>query len=468
MATLSVRLQVVAAAMFAGLLGLLARAAEVQLVQGAQWAAEARAQRTERVALPAHRGALLDRQGTPLALTEETYHVGIAPNELRDPERDTRLLAAQLHLPLATLRDALRERYAYFAGPYSAIDVQPLRDLRGAHLEPVLNRFYPRPDLAASVIGRVAADGQGASGLELALDSVLAGRPGAAVVLKDREGREYVSPARVLAQPVGGADVVLTLDAELQDIAQRALDGALAQTGAEGGNVVMLDPETGEVLAAASARNDDAGPAGVFTESFEPGSIVKIFAAAGLVERGRVGPDEQVSGEGGRWRLGHRTIVDEEPLASLTLGDAIRVSSNIAMVKFAARLSPAEQYSTLRAFGFGVPTDVLFPGEASGRLRLPAAWTRASPASLAMGYELAVTPIQVAAAYGALAADGVLMTPTLVREIRGPDGDVWYRARCRSPFARPCRRPWPIRSACSCGQWWNGARGPRRRWRSLR
>ena len=427
MATLSVRLQFVAAAMFAGLLALLVRAGEVQLVQGRRWAAEAQAERTERLALPAHRGALLDRNGTPLARTQETYHVGVAPNELRDPDRDARVLGEQLHLSPGAVREALRQHYAYFAGPYGALDVQPLRTLRGVHLEPVLNRFYPRPDLAAAVIGRVGVDGRGASGLELVLDSLLAGRSGAAVVLKDRAGREYVSPARVLAQSVPGADVVLTLDAELQDIAQRALDAALTRTQADGGDVVMLDPETGEVLAAASARRDGSVRPSVFADSFEPGSIAKIFAAAALVERGLVDAREEVSGESGRWRLGHRTIVDEQPMATFTLADAIRVSSNIAMVKFAARLSRMAQYATLRDFGFGLPTGIEFPGEATGRLRPPAEWTRASSASLAMGYELAVTPIQVAAAYGALAADGVLLTPTLIREVRGPAGDVWYR-----------------------------------------
>src|SRR5439155_1753265 len=128
--------------------------------------------------------ANLDRYGTPLALTQETYHVGVAPNELRDPERDGATLARQLHLALADVRQALTRRYAYFAGPFSAIQVQPLRAVHGVHLEAVVNRFYPRPELAHAVIGRVGDGGRGASGLELVLDSVLAGRPGAAVVLK--------------------------------------------------------------------------------------------------------------------------------------------------------------------------------------------------------------------------------------------------------------------------------------------
>ncbi len=415
--------------MFLGLAALVGRAAQVQLVQGRRWATEARVRRTEHIVLAARRGALLDRHGTPLALTQETYHVGVAPNELKDLERDAGLLARQLHLVPADVWQALRKRYAYFAGPFSTIEVQPLRGVRGVHLEAVVNRFYPRPELAHAVIGRVGDDGHGASGLELALDSLLAGTPGSAVVLKDRSGREYESPARVIAEPVAGADVLLTLDAELQDIGQRALDQALQRTKADGGDVVMLDPATGEVLAVASARRDGVVRPSAFTDTFEPGSIVKIFAAAALLARGLVAPDERVSGEEGRYRLGHRTIVDEEPLESLTLADAIRVSSNIAIVKFAARLPPAAQYTTLRDFGFGAPTGIAFPTEAAGRLRPPGEWSRRSAASLSMGYELAVTPIQVAAAYGALANDGILLEPALVRQVRGPAGRVIYRHR---------------------------------------
>jgi len=325
------------------------------------------------------------------------------------------------------LRDALRKRYAYFAGPFTAVAVRPLRGVRGVHLEPVVNRFYPQPDLAHAVIGRVGDDGHGSSGLEKALDSMLTGRPGSAVVLKDREGREYVSPARVVAEPVPGADVVLTIDAELQEIAQRALDDAVQRTRAEGGEVVMLEPSTGEVLAVASRRRDGVVRPSSFIDTFEPGSIAKIFAAAALLSRDLVAPDEHVPGEGGRYRIGRRTIVDEEPLPSLTLADAIRVSSNIAIAKFAARLTPEQQYTSLRDFGFGTPTGVEFPTEAAGRLRPPEEWTRPSSASLAMGYEFAATAIQIAAAYGALANDGLLLQPTLVRQVRGANGRPGYR-----------------------------------------
>jgi cell division protein FtsI (penicillin-binding protein 3) len=434
-----VRLRVVEIGVVAALLALVVRAGQVQLVEGRRYAAAAQAQRTERVVLDARRGTLFDRHGTAIALTQETYHVGIAPNELRDPTRDVARIARQLRLATSDVQRSMRKRYAWFAGPFTALEVQPLRTVRGVHLEPVLRRFYPSSEFARAVVGRVGEDGRGGGsgggGLERLLDSLLAGIPGDAVVLKDREGREYASPARVIAEPVAGNDVVLTLDAELQEIAQRALDDAIDNMQADGGDVVMLDPATGEILAAASRRADGSMRPSAFTETFEPGSLAKIFAAAALLAFERVRPGERVSGEGGRYRLPDRVVTDEHPLPSLTLADAIRVSSNIALVKFSARLHPDEQYGVLRAFGFGAPTGVEFPAESPGRLRPPREWSRPSSASLAIGYELAVTPIQLAAAYGAIANDGVLLQPTLIREVRAPSGAVRYRHR-----AEPVRR----------------------------
>ncbi len=437
-----VRLRVVEIGIGIALLALVLRAAQVQLIEGHRYAAAAKAQRTERVVLDARRGTLYDRHGLGLALTQETYHVGIAPNELRDPSRDAGTIARQLRLAPRDVERALHRRYAWFAGPFTPPEVQPLRTLRGIHLEPVLRRFYPSADFARAVIGRVGDDGRGGGsgggGLERLLDSLLAGIPGSAVVLKDREGREYESPARVIADPVAGSDVVLTLDAELQEIAQRALDDAIENMQADGGDVVMLDPRAGEILAVASRRADGSMRPSAFTETFEPGSLAKIFAAAALITFDRVRPGERVSGEGGRYRLADRVVTDEHPLPSLTLADAIRVSSNIALVKFAARLDPDEQYGVLRAFGFGAPTGVDFPAESPGRLRPPREWSRPSSASLAIGYELAVTPIQLAAAYGAIANDGVLLEPTLIREVRDPRGALRYR-----------HHPEPVRRAVS-------------------
>jgi cell division protein FtsI (penicillin-binding protein 3) len=430
MAKSAVRLQALQVAVLAGLIGVVLRAGQVQVLQGRRYAEEERAQRTERLSLDARRGAVYDRNGTAIALTQETYHVGIAPNELRDPTRDAATIARALHLPPGTILDQLRKRYIYYAGPYSAVEVQRIRALRGVHLEPVLNRFYPSPDFARAVVGRVGTDGHGASGLERNFDSLLAGKAGAAVVLKDRAGREYESPARLIAAPIPGADVVLTLDAELQEIAERALHEAVRETDAAGGDVVIIDPKTGELLAVASQRRDGSSPPSAFTDTYEPGSLAKIFAAAALLELQRVRPADRVSGEGGRYKLPGRPVLqDEHPLPTLTLADAIAVSSNIAMAKFASRMTPREQYAMLRDFGLGTPTGVEFPSESPGRLRLPSEWSGTSQVSLAIGYEVAVTPLQIAAAYAAIANDGVLLAPALVREVRDPSGDILYRHR---------------------------------------
>src|SRR5256712_818660 len=174
------------------------------------------------------------------------------------------------------------------------------------------------------------------------------------------------------ARPGAGHDVVPSTDAELQEIARRALDDALRRMDADGGDVVMLDPATGEVLAIASRQRDGTARPSAFIDTFEPGSVAKIFAAAALLSLKRVRPSEHVSGEDGTYRLPGRTITDEDPQPTLTLADAIRVSSNIAIVKFAARLTPAEQYEMLRDFGFGALTGIEFPGEAAGGVVAPA------------------------------------------------------------------------------------------------
>ncbi|HYC32180.1 MAG TPA: penicillin-binding transpeptidase domain-containing protein [Gemmatimonadales bacterium] len=419
---------------------IIGRAAQLQIVQGDQWRREAERKRTERVVLPARRGALYDRNGVPLAITQEFYHVGVAPNELEDRGAGFRLLVRNLGVPASALDREFRARkpWIYLHGPFNATQVQALRRVKGIHLDGDFQRFYPSRDLARPIIGGLAPDRPvGGAGLELSLDSILTGRPGEAVLLKDRAGRRYESPARLTREPVSGNDVVLTLDAELQEIAERGLDEALVETRSRGGDVVFLDPGTGELLALASRQTPGGGPlrASVFTDPFEPGSTAKLFTAAALISRGRVDSTESVFGEGGTWhmpvtRSGRtRRISDAHAVkGNLTLARAIQVSSNIAMAKFASRLTPEEQFETLRDFGFGTPTGAEFPSESRGRLARPDRWQPMyTRASMAMGYEFGVTPVQLAAAYGAIANDGVLLSPTLVREIRSPSGEVLYR-----------------------------------------
>jgi cell division protein FtsI (penicillin-binding protein 3) len=425
-----------------GILAILARSAQLQLFQGDRWSQQATRQRTERAVLPARRGGLYDRNGVPLAVSQEFYHVGLAPNELSDRRAASRLLSRHLSVSWSGLERDLRagKRWIYYHGPFTATQVQPLRRLAGVHLSRDFQRFYPSRSLARPIIGGLSPDRPtGAAGLELALDSILTGQPGEAVLLKDRAGRRYDSPARLIRDPVPGNDVVLTLDAELQEIAEHGLDEALAAMKAEGGDVVFLDPNTGELLALASRQAGRAGSgstrASTFTDPFEPGSTAKLFTAAALLLHRRVDNSDAVFAEGGTWRMpitsgGRvRVITDaHKTTGNLTLGRAIQVSSNIGMAKFSSRLSPEEQFEMLRDFGFGTPTGAEFPSESRGRLARPDRWQRMyTRASMAMGYELGVTPVQLAAAYGAIANDGLLLTPTLVREIRSPAGELLYR-----------------------------------------
>jgi cell division protein FtsI (penicillin-binding protein 3) len=425
-----------------GILAVLTRAAQLQIVDAERWEQEASRQRTEKVVLPARRGALYDRNGIPLAITQEFYHVGIAPNELEDIRSAFVLLVRNLGVsaPVLDREFQARKRWIYLDGPFNATQVQPLRHVRGIHLAGEFQRFYPSRDLARPIIGGLAPDRSvGAAGLEGALDSLLTGRPGEAVLLKDRAGRRYDSPGRRTRDPVAGNDVTLTLDAELQEIAERGLDDAIREMHAEGGDVVFLDPNSGELLALASrqAASGGAPSASTFTDPFEPGSTAKLFTAAALLMHQRVAPSDAVSGEDGVWNMPTtsrgqtRRITDTHVShGMLTLARAVQVSSNIGMAKFSQRLRPEEQFEMLRDFGFGTPTGAEFPGESRGILAFPHRWQPMyTRASLAMGYEFAVTPVQLAAAYAAIANDGVLLTPTLVREVRDPEGKILYRHR---------------------------------------
>lgn len=452
-----------------GIMAVLARAAQLQLVEGDRWEREARAQRTERVVLPARRGALYDRHGLPLAITQEFYHVGIAPNEVTDRRAVVRAVG---RLPDLSQREVERDlagsrRWIYYHGPFNATDVQPLRELRGVHLTGEYLRFYPSRNLARPIVGRLGADSAvGASGLELSLDSLVTGIPGEAVLLKDRAGRRYDSPSRLIREPVAGHDVVLTIDTELQEIAERGLDEALTAMDAEGGDIVFLDPSTGELLALASRQGGPgshrAVRASTFTDPFEPGSTAKLFTAAALLVHRRVDSTDAVSGENGVWEMPTnskgrvRRITDSHKTeGTLTLAQAVEVSSNIAMAKFALRLTSEEQYEMLRDFGFGSPTGAEFPSESRGRLALPDKWQPMyTRASMAMGYELGVTPVQLAAAYGAIANDGILLTPTLVREIRDAEGTVLYTHQ-----PEPVRRVLPSEIAAKLREYLRGAAG---------
>src|SRR5262249_48002602 len=239
---------------------------------------------------------------------------------------------------------------------------------------------------------------------------------------------KMLSPEVQGTDAVSGNSVTLTIRLDLQGIAEQALSDAVRSTRARGGDVVVLDPHNGDLLALASRRADPrASTATALTEPVEPGSTLKPFVAAALLEKKRVGLNEVFDTHNGVWDQDGFTLTDVHKAPELTFRQVIEYSSNIGMAQAAKRLSPREEYEALRDFGFGAPTGVPFPSEASGVLRHPAVWTASSQSSLARGYEMMATPVQLAVAYGAIANGGELLTPSLVREIRDPKGNVVYK-----------------------------------------
>jgi cell division protein FtsI (penicillin-binding protein 3) len=425
----AVRLGAVRIAFAVAVAVILVRAAEIQLVKGARYEAAA-SSRTEERTRQAPRGTIYDRNGERLAQSVERYRIDVQPPRLPDSVKTqiTRILIQDLGIARADARRKLRGDHAHFHGPFTSIQVRQLRSINGVVLTPAgLGRFYPHGSLAEAILGRIRADGRPAGGLELTFDSILTGVPGSEVVRRDLRGGVYESPNRRGPLPIPGHDLVLTLDAGLQEIVENALDDALQRFDAESGDVVVLDPRTGEVLALSSRTIGGSVSVAALTNPFEPGSTAKVFAAAALLLGGHVGWNDSVWAEQGSWQTEHRTIEDEEPYGYLTLEQVIKRSSNIGIVKFARLLSAEEQFLMLRDFGLGSRTGIEFPSETGGELKHPYEWSGITGESMALGYELSVTPLQLAQAYGAIANDGIMMRPTLVRAIVSADGETVHR-----------------------------------------
>lgn len=422
----------------------LSRAFQLQALESDRWTAAALDQQRERVPLAPRRGTIYDRDGVALALSHETYRISLAPREVRDRAAVMERLTEVLDLAQAQARRATdpARRWVVLPGRFSAEQRKMLGDLPGVHYERRLERFYPQGRVGREVIGIVTADGRALGGIEQQLDGMLRGEPGYSVLRRNARGDAAPAHSLPVVPARDGADVHLTIDLDLQEIADAALRNAVESTGSQGGDLLILDPRTGEVLAAVSSRRSGSTLAAI-TEPYEPGSTLKPFMVAALLSERRAALAETVDGEKGRWRDSNgRVITDSHAIEKMTLRDALVESSNIGMVKFSTRLEPGMQYQYLRDFGFGTPTGIAYPSESSGVLRRPAQWSAYSAASLAMGYEISVTPLQLGAAYGALANGGVLMEPFMVREIRSADRGSLHR---RHP--RELRRVVPARVA---------------------
>jgi cell division protein FtsI (penicillin-binding protein 3) len=425
------RLTIVHGVLVVFALALIAKAGYEQLFRSDYWSRIGQRQHYVTSGLPAPRGQILDATGRPLVESREMVRISVAPRQVKNRAalaRDLKLASVDPRFVSMSL-DTMR-KWVDVPGAFLPNAVAPAIALRGVYSKPVMDRVYATSGGIRRIVGRVGPDGKALDGIELALDSLLRGDTATVRVARDKSGRPLAAPDDA-DDPRPGNTVVLTINRELQEICDRALAVAVDSLHADGGDIVVMNPNNGDVLAMASNRTDPAAVANTaVTEPYEPGSTMKPFVAARLLQLDRATPDQTVDTFNGHLTINGRTITDaDEHPSILSLTDVIKHSSNVGIVRFADRLSVREKFEMLRDMGFGTPTAVALPAESSGIVRDPAGWTPQSAASVVMGYEVSVTPLQMVTAYSAIANGGELLTPHIVKEIRAADGTVRYNAQ---------------------------------------
>jgi len=415
--------------------GLAVRLVQVQLGGNKAYASRLERQSKLRLELPARRGNILDRKGHILALDLEGFsYYTFAPAE--DPDRTARLFSKVGDFPYSVLLSKLRRKgFVWLARGLGEKEAMAVRrwGLPGVREYKEFRRVYPMGKVAGQVLGYTDVDGKGIEGAELAFDGYLRGRPGWA--LRRRDGRGGWIPEDLpMRPPRDGANVVLTLDVEVQAILEEELKAAVERHRARSGMGIVMVPRTGEVLALASVPGFDPNRPGdypmwtrknrVITDIYEPGSTFKIVTAAAALEEKVISPEDSVFCEEGAFMVSGRRFRDAHPYGWLTFREVVELSSNIGTIKVAERLGKDVIYRYARTFGFGAETGIDLPGEVKGILRPPSAWSGRSLASIAVGQEVSVTAIQMACAYAAVANGGMLMRPQIVLEVKGAGGKV--------------------------------------------
>ncbi len=444
----ALRLFATLAGMSAALALVAAQLVRLQVVNAQTFENLGSRQRVRSIALPAERGTIFDRNMVPLAVSVPARAVFANPQDIVDPEATARKLSEVLGLEVALLRDRLKEDAPFV---YLARKVEvPVADrvaelnLAGIGMQPESKRVYPQGSLAAQVVGFVGTDGEGLAGIEAGQGALLAGTPGRQVTEVDPAGRPIPQGRRHIVEPLPGKDVVLTIDRNIQFAAEDALDRALAETGAQRGSAVVIEPQSGEILAMANRPALDpqlfASASAVairnrtVEDSYEPGSVNKLVTAAAALEAGVTNPSEILIVPD-TIRIGGKIFSDyaPHPTSRWTYADVLARSSNVGTIMVAQRVGRQRMYDMLRKFGLGAPTGVGFPGEATGILQPVERWYETDMATIPVGQGIAVTPLQMATVYGAIANDGTWTQPTLVRRILD-------RGKAR-PAQRPAQRP---------------------------
>jgi cell division protein FtsI (penicillin-binding protein 3) len=452
------RMGLLCGTMALGLGGFVSSAYRVQVEDGASWKETAENQRQRRLHIEPKRGGIYDRNGQALAASVEVPSVSADVVEmLRGVDgaaaQDAKLadaaskLASALSLDANELREKLasRRRFVWLKRRITAEEAQAMRELgdpklkdraiRGLNVEGEGRRYYPGRELAGPLLGFVAPDGLGKDGLELALDDELRGHVEEVKGVRDRSGRLIFSEGTNDDQALAGHDVQLALDQGIQHVVERELDTAMRTYETKGASVAVVDPSTGEILALASVPGynpNDYGSSAVesrrdraVTDRFEPGSVMKIFTIAAALAGGTLKPNDKIFCEHGAYKLANVTIHDTHENDWLTPTQVLAKSSNIGALKIALNLGEPALYAAYRRFGFGEPTGLPLPGEASGVLRPKGRpWFDVETANASFGQGISVTTVQLAIAMSAIANGGKLMEPILVRKITDARGNV--------------------------------------------
>lgn len=415
------------------------RAYGLQIREADHYRLLAQRQHIATVEVPAPRGVIYDATGAELAVSADIDSVYANPHEIDDLVGTAEKLgelcgldAGELEARLASPRQFVWVKRHVGASEASAVKAA---HLPGVYLTPEPRRFYPGRRLAGPVLGFAGIDGRGLDGLELTMDSKLAGKQISAAAVRDASG-DLMLPD-VGARPRPGAAVTLTLHRYVQNAAERALERAIAENEARAGVVVVIDVNTGDILGLASWPTYDPNRPGnaraegarnrAVTDVYEIGSVMKVFTIAAALDAGAVAPDTAFDVEGGRMMIGSKQVTDTHHDGVLTVGGILKRSSNVGAVKIARRLGRDKLHDAFLRFGFGKKTGIELPGEETGLVRPAERWGEIGLATHAYGYGLSVTPIQVAAAFAAVANGGTYHPPRIVREVRGDGGKVIYR-----------------------------------------
>ena len=423
------RLAMLSGLLIIGTLGLLTRAAWLQMVSTERLQSEGQARHVREHTIPTMRGNIVDRHGEPLAVSTPVESVWANPRELLQHRDRLPELAVALNIPLQSLETRLSQRaqreFIWLLRRMDPDQAERVRALRipGVSLDQEYRRFYPTSQAAAQLIGTTNIDDIGQEGLEMSFDHWLSGQPGRKRVIRNRLG-QVVEDIGLIAEPRHGQTLHLTIDRRIQHLAFRELSSAVEAARAQSGSVVVMDVTNGEILAMANvpSYNPNAQRRGTevglrnraVTDLFEPGSVIKPFLLAAALEAQLIEPGAMIDASPGRMRVSGHTIVDPSNMGQISIEEALARSSNVAMVQLALQMTPQDLWSMYARLGFGQVTGTGFPGESAGVLRDHERWHRLEQATLAYGYAMSVTPLQLVRAMSAIADQGRLRQPVLI------------------------------------------------------